>query len=250
MRKYYFDGKTLVDNQKARGVRGNTCRGLGDTSGQAPEARWLPHAGRHTEVGTPIQWINEKLVCDCFNAEYKSDSDAGRIKATDGSACCSADGSDWLTVCKPGCERFQFISGMDEMMLNSDMGLYLNFTSDANNIPVGCSGLENFTPQKWGSIPNGTFNWTFTWSVDAAAERIEPQCVKNDFADPPGSFSMSEVIDEYANNNTKFLEDFIPTLEKMLKNGYTSSELHSTQSIPYNCTFVNDLLAVDRSYTC
>ena len=46
-----------------------------------------------------------------------------------------------------GCESYRFISGLDEMALPSEMGLYFDFEVTEDGIPYGCPGLEKFTTQ-------------------------------------------------------------------------------------------------------
>ena len=43
-----------------------------------------------------------------------------------------------------GCERYSFISGLDEMALPSEIGLYFDFNVTNDGIPFGCPGLEKF----------------------------------------------------------------------------------------------------------
>ena len=43
-----------------------------------------------------------------------------------------------------GCERYIFAFGEDEMLMNSEAGLYFKFDEE-NGIPKNCPGFENFT---------------------------------------------------------------------------------------------------------
>ena len=43
-----------------------------------------------------------------------------------------------------GCESYKFISGLDEMALPSEIGLYFGFDVTDDGIPYGCPGLEKF----------------------------------------------------------------------------------------------------------
>ena len=47
-----------------------------------------------------------------------------------------------------GCEKFRFSFGGDEMAMNAEMGLYLQF-DETDGIPENCPGLEKFTIQKY-----------------------------------------------------------------------------------------------------
>ena len=41
-------------------------------------------------------------------------------------------------------------------------------------------------------------------------------------AEPAGSTPVSQIMDEYANNQSTWINDFIPTMEKMMRNGYSA----------------------------
>ena len=51
-----------------------------------------------------------------------------------------------------GCEAYRFISGLDEMALPSEIGLYFDFEVTDDGIPYGCPGFEIFDSVH--------FNWT------------------------------------------------------------------------------------------
>lgn len=193
----------------------------------------------------------KKSVCSCFDPWYWGHSQAGRFVADDGSPCCSEDGSDWYDSCKPGCEKWMFVSGLDETMMNSDMGLYYNFTTDSDNIPTGCSGLQNFRPAMWGSIPHGTFNYHYTWPVVDGVQQ-EPACQLTTYTDSAHDVPLHQVVEEYANDSAAFVADFYPTLEKMLKNGYGDDDFSFHQELDYRCNYIDDILWTNpqRYYVC
>ena len=41
-----------------------------------------------------------------------------------------------------GCEKYKFISGVDEMALSCEMGLYYDFNVTDDGIPFGCPGFS------------------------------------------------------------------------------------------------------------
>ena len=43
-----------------------------------------------------------------------------------------------------GCEKFNLVSGLDEMALPAEMGLYFDFDVTEDGIPYGCPGFEIF----------------------------------------------------------------------------------------------------------
>ena len=49
-----------------------------------------------------------------------------------------------LSQVNGGCEQYRFISGLDEMALPCEIGLYFDFNVTADGIPSGCPGLELF----------------------------------------------------------------------------------------------------------
>ena len=67
------------------------------------------------------------------------------------------------------CERFRFISGIDEMAMNAEMGLYFDF-SQQGGYPGGCPGLDlmpfdgNYSSywDMWSNLPGGQFNHEVT----------------------------------------------------------------------------------------
>ena len=49
---------------------------------------------------------------------------------------------------------------------------------------------------------------------------FEPKCDKNTLQIPEGTTPLHQVFEEYAQDQDKWLNDFVPTMEKMLSNGY------------------------------
>ncbi len=47
-----------------------------------------------------------------------------------------------------------------------------------------------------------------------------PGCPLNTLQEPAGSKALHEIVEEYAADQNAFVTDFIPTMEKMLANGY------------------------------
>ena len=127
---------------------------------------------------------------------------------------------------------YRLISGLDEMALPAEIGLYFDFKVTEDGLPYGCPGLETFHPENWNR------SYQFQWS-SLPKEGIEdpdptnwrhyrtadPQCGLNTLEYPLGSKPLHEIIEEYADNQTKWVNDFIPTYEKMLANGYEAEDL-------------------------
>merc|ERR1719379_2806371 len=85
-------------------------------------------------------------------------------------------------------------------------------------LPTGCPGLKQFTADRFEHRRRGHRN---TWSgVDS---KDVTQCPKQKLA--PEGTALSEIFEEYADDQAAWVDDFVPALEKMLANGYASSEL-------------------------
>jgi len=119
-----------------------------------------------------------------------------------------------------GCESYRFIPGHDEMALPAEIGLYYDFKVDADMIPYGCPGFENFNLLMWKS-KGYHYQWSTINHIKAA-----PNCPKNNIQNPPGSTPMHQILEDYADHQENWIRDFVPAFEKMLANGYMSTELH------------------------
>jgi hypothetical protein len=64
-----------------------------------------------------------------------------------------------------------------------------------------------------------------TWSrIDG--KKSDPMCERNQLSEPPeANEPLSDIFEEYAQNQTQWIHDFSNTLEKMLENGYGNNEL-------------------------
>jgi len=196
-----------------------SCTPIGDAFGKKARSRWVPHVRHDTTRGGPVQWINEKLVCHNCRADPSNaccqnlatglscQPDNGRTKSDD------PDDNE-----NGGCERFRFISGVDETMLNSDIGLYLSFGVDADGAPNGCRGFESFKSGMWNSYAN---SWT---RIDG--KKAEPECGLNTYKES-GDSSMHEIIESYADSSETWINDFKDAFEKLIANGYAENELSS-----------------------
>merc|ERR1712095_228248 len=112
-----------------------------------------------TERGGPVFWIHQNHVCPSV-ARQPNEPDGNPNR---------------------GCERWRLIVGKDEIALNCEMGLYLDFQV-TDGVPHGCTGLEHFKEQMasdarssvWSYIP-GQQGWA------------QPLCGKQTLAEPAGS---------------------------------------------------------------
>mmetsp|Transcript_135658 Transcript_135658/g.220755 ORF Transcript_135658/g.220755 Transcript_135658/m.220755 type:complete len:547 (-) Transcript_135658:264-1904(-) len=227
----------------------NTCTKNGDAWGEMPHARWAVKANMFTTSGGPVQWIKFDHVgayCEdrpergsmywetyqqcCRNGVpngAKSKPDNGRAKGTDSLA---ADDNEY-----GGCERWRFAFGRDHAMLNTDMGLYLDFDVDADGYPRNCSGLEDFeknhvvTRTREG-VPVREAWQSFRWAWQG--------CGKQEFRHPRGARPLYQYVDEFARDQRRWLDAFIPAMEKYLEKGYSHGELQEPRPRGRRMTWV------------
>jgi len=224
-------GVNLFNNDYYKGITGqnrwffdeDTCYPVGDAYGNRPKSRWLAHARAATHRGGPIFWIHENLVCpnpkryDIYNDFEKACLD----EAGEGMVCRAdprdANGNDLDE--NQGCERFRFIVGIDEIAMNCEMGLYKEFEVD-DGIIHGCPGLEHFNASMSGDT--GRIVWSNNGKTWANAE---PLCEKQRLSEPAGSTPLYQIMEEYANDQTTWINDYMQAHEKMVSNGYASGAL-------------------------
>ena len=70
-------------------------------------------------------------------------------------------------------------------------------------------------------------------------ERADPQCELNTLEYPAGSTPLHQVFEEFAAENQKWVDEFVPALEKMLSNGYTDLTLGPDQFTGVKCPRFN-----------
>jgi hypothetical protein len=204
------------------------CTRLGDAYGNKPSTRWKANARKFTKNGGPIFWMKSSLVCpDMYNTVWPlSSSEQACVDEAGPGMTCKADPAiQGSTVPRKvnetdadtskGCERFRTIVGRDEIALNCELGLYFNFTV-TDGIISGCPGLEDFYADMQAN--NGRYAESRETPGGIAGQ---PGCGKQMLAEPAGSTPVSQIMDEYANNQSTWINDFIPTMEKMMRNGYS-----------------------------
>merc|ERR1719189_2095602 len=187
----------------------------------------MAHVRKDTKNGGPVHWIHENYQCpNCQDPSSNTccqNTNGGYCKADSVSMADDPDiNHDWTHG--GGCESYRFISGLDEMALPSEIGLYFDFEVTEDGIPYGCPGFEKFNPEHfnisglftWSSLPkkglSGAANWHW--------EKADPQCELNTLEYPPGSTPLHQIFEEFSADNQKWVDEFVPALEKMLSNGY------------------------------
>jgi hypothetical protein len=267
---------------------GSNCEKVGDPWNRKAKSRWVPHVRQFTKNGGPVHWIHMSYSCpNCestneneFN-NFVDDASSGRHCCTDKpentycrpdngrtkndrteiNARVDANGSwPWMINgddnINAGCEKFKFIVGIDETSLSFEFGLYRDFQVE-NGAPKGCPGLENFNLAKWAEGPGDQNQYTWgqghinsplsnpEWKWPSTGE---PLCGKQMLAEPPGSTPLSQIVEEFADDQDAWLNDFVPALEKMLSNGYTSLDDGPDPMTDITCPRVGPW--VDGYYNC
>ena len=107
-----------------------------------------------------------------------------------------------------GCEKYRFANGLDEMLINAEAGLYFQF-EEKNGIPYNCPGLEDFNMETWTTAQN---------MKDTFVRRaMEMDCPLNPRRLPETDKPVSEIIKDYATDQTLWLTEFIWAFEKMMR---------------------------------
>jgi len=186
------------------------CKGFANSSGMKPIGDYEFIFPRKEEQRP--QFKSVRLQCPCYKA-FDQDTLTWNLEHevfTNG--CC--DATDPWNGCETGCDEWRGISGIEETMLNSDIGLHREFVVTSDNIAGGCPGLENY---------NSASGWQ-----GATGWRIS-NCPLNTYRDPPDDEPMHKIVEDYAKSSESWLRDFYPAYEKMLANGYGPSELTPTE---------------------
>jgi hypothetical protein len=146
----------------------------------------------------------------------------------DDPCCKNRRGSQW---CVPdsnrepdheGCESYKFLFERDHAYLNTDVGLYLNFGTREHGFPSGCEGLDgreafssrNVLEQRRPNAPKiQTGHTQHRWAFQ--------NCGKQNHREPRNAAqTLSEMVEEFARDQTAWLNAYIPAMEKYLSNGY------------------------------
>ena len=84
-----------------------------------------------------------------------------------------------------------------------------------NGLPYGCPGLDKFNKAVW--TERGGLS-------DAKIRAYNHNCPLQTLKDQDDK-TTSEIIRDYANDQSHWLENFIPAFEKMMRNGYKPNDL-------------------------
>jgi hypothetical protein len=211
------------------------CPRRGDAFGSKGDVILTPVAWLDEADGGAVQWLTERYSCiDCDDSSNTDNEccidvpEGQQCNADNGRTSSSNEDDDKYS----GCEQYRLISGIDETMLQSDLGIYLNFTTDDHGTPTGCSGVDG-SFEEYGFYPE---NW-----VNRKKRKMrgsEPTCPFN-FAADPGDSPVNGIIDSYAEDPAAWMADFVPAYEKMMSNGYGTSELVAAPEQSEEVTITN-----------
>jgi len=205
---------------------GDTCSLVGDAYGNLPDTKWVPTMQAFTKSGGPMHWIRMHFACDYCGHRPEPEGHLQRNY----DRCCP--GRPEGLACKPdnatrndvddieGCERYIFAFGEDEMLMNSEAGLYFKFDEE-NGIPKNCPGFEKFT--KEDMIKGDCFDGHC--ADDKVRRAYHMDCPLNDRRLPASDKPVSRIIEDYAEDQELWLGDFIGAFERMTSNGYADGDL-------------------------
>ena len=93
------------------------------------------------------------------------------------------------------------------MLMNAEAGLYFQF-EEKNGIPYNCPGLGDFNMETWLSK---------NMKADRVRRAFDQDCPLNPRRLPETDKPVSEIIKDYAADQTLWLTDFIGAFEKMTR---------------------------------
>ena len=109
-------------------------------------------------------------------------------------------------VLYPGKDTFNFMSIFE-------MSMYMNFTVNKNNRPLGCRGLEPLT------LADNKIEFSMIGEEDIQCDKN----MKNDFSSNEKAYS--QIIEEFAEDHDGWAVHFLDGWDKMIQNGYGSGQL-------------------------
>jgi len=182
------------------------CTKTGTSNYTRGHAKWMMKAQSAWTNKAPVQWIQHKFVCPNCEWVRTNKFPAGYPefeKRRDRAGCTNVPRGK---ACKPGAEFWRFIYGRDEAGTHADMGMYYDFKVDQDGFPYGCKDLDNGGTAYLKRVTN---------------QNTDHGCGFQRHAEPAGSTPLYKIVEEFADDKDAWLKVFVPTLEKMLSNGYS-----------------------------
>jgi len=196
---------------KANCIKSNPLQLLGNAKGEPAQIEWQVNARRVTKNGGPFQWWKRYQMCDSHVSMCLEQP--GQCSAYD--KCLKGFAGVNPTyggkLCNPKCEKSDTVM---ETSLAADVGLYFHFESDPKTgQPHGCAFPENL--DDWQEPDTGFL---------AGTKMTYPhKCGKETHA--PEGEALHKIVEDYASNQQKWFDDFIPIIHRMSANGYKESDL-------------------------
>merc|ERR1712038_1732160 len=197
---------------------------LGNAKGEPSNIEWQLTARRVTKNGGPFQWWKRYDMCDS-RVSFLAQNEMKDIKGNHDvwqdvyDRCVKGyTGKNQINEhyggikCNPDCEKNQIVM---ETSLGADVGLYFHFESDPKTgQPYGCDGYTDDV-NDWEDMDDGFMT---------GAKRVYPNQCKEETHAPEGE-PLYKIVLDYAGDQQKWFDDFIPIIHKMSANGYKDSDL-------------------------
>jgi len=180
-------------------------------SGALAATRWLVRARDKTDGHGPFQWSHQYLRCpDCkwengnWTAIGHSNEGGSGFRSEHCCKECTKEPGD--STIDETCLRW---ISQDEEALSVDAGLYLNFSFDPQSgRPVGCDFPDFFTNTK------NQRGWKRKNHAPKGCQKQQLESKGN--REPK---MMYKIVEQYADDQNIWIDDFIASLEKMLASG-------------------------------
>ena len=106
--------------------------------------------------------------------------------------------------CQPSCQRR---IQNDETALQAEVGFYRHFKfNETTGRPYGCPAFDN----------------NRAWMEDRSFS-IRPDCDFEKYA--PEGEPLFEIVNQMADDQQLWMDEFVPSMQKMLENGYQEGDL-------------------------
>lgn len=193
---------------------------IGDAYGNKSNTSWIVSCRGNFQDGGPCQWFHAfDNRCPATNACINSmanmlglrnseakNADLERAEPPAPASCCQ-DLEPGL-YCKPECVGRR---RNGETAMSAETGFYRKFSSDpVTGRPFGCPGLDNAKFQS------------------GQRKTASPVCEKNDYA--PEGEPLYMIVEEFADDQQSWINTFVPSMEKMVANGYGENDLVEIQN--------------------
>jgi hypothetical protein len=197
---------------KANCIKSNPLLLVGNAKGEPAAIEWQINARQVTVSGGPFQWWKRYQMCDshiqmCVEQPGTCAAYNKCLKGYPGT-----NPTYGGKLCNPKCEKSDTVM---ETSLAADVGLYYHFESDPKTgQPYGCDGIKDDL-NDWQEPDTGFL---------AGSKMTYPHLCKKETHAPEGE-ALHKIVEDYAANQQKWFDDFIPIIHKMSANGYKDSDL-------------------------